>query len=158
MSALSIELRHLPEEGLHREGKLPVAVLELSPDDPVRPISPVIYSLDIQKDEDELVAIGTVSADFELECGRCCQRFPFRLEIPDFVLEVPIENEAMIDLTEPLREDILLSLPSYPRCEDGNITPRKCPAEGNFELDNTPSVEAPPPSKAGTWDALDQLN
>lgn len=158
MSALSIELRNLPEEGVHLSGTLPATFFDLSPDDMVRPITPLTYSLHIQKEKDDLVAVGSVTADFELECGRCGERFPYRMDLPDFVTETSIENEAMIDLTGAVREDILLTLPSYPRCEDGNITSRKCPAEGKFEPEAQPSIEPPPPGNTGAWDALDQLN
>lgn len=156
MNPFYIDLRNLPAEGLHREGTLPIAFFELSAADPVRPKSPVTYSLDIERDDDELIVQGTLKVAFSLECGRCAERFDYLLDMPDFTLEVPIENALTIDLTEALREDILLALPSYPRCEDGNITPRACPAEGRFA--EPVSAEPPPQEDKGIWDALDQLN
>jgi uncharacterized protein len=156
MNSLLVDLRNLPEEGLHREGTLPVSFFALQASDPVRPTSPLTYSLDIERDGKELLVQGSVQATFNLECGRCTERFGYALDLPDYVLEVPIENALTIDLTEPLREDILLALPSYPRCEDGNITPRACPAEGRFA--EPVSAEPPPHEDKGIWDALDKLN
>lgn len=155
MNPFLIDLRSLPSDGVHREGTLPASFFDLAQTDPIKPSSPLTYSLDIQRDDDEIIAQGEVSADFSLQCGRCAERFDYRLEVPDFVVEVPIENEQTIDLTAPLREDILLALPSYPRCEDGNIHPRACPAEGRF-TEAAPSDE-PPAEDKGIWDALDQL-
>ena len=156
MNSLLVDLRHLPADGLHREGTLPMAFFALEASDPVRPTSPLAYSLDIGRDGKELIVQGSIKATFNLECGRCAERFGYELDLPDYMLEVPIENALTIDLTEPLREDILLALPSYPRCEDGNITPRACPAEGRFE--EIPSREPPPQKDKGIWDALDKLN
>ena len=155
MNPFLIDLRNLPAEGMHREGTLPASFFDLPADDPIKPVSPLSYSLDIQRDDDEVIAQGEVSADFTLQCGRCAETFGYRLEVPDFVTEAAIEKEQTIDLTAPLREDILLALPSYPRCEDGNIHPRACPAEGRF-TEAAPSDE-PPAEDKGIWDALDQL-
>ena len=155
MNPFHIEIRNLPAEGVHREGTLPVAFFELAATDPVHPKSPLSYSLDIERDGKDLIVQGQVKATFSLECGRCAERFDYQLDLPDYLLEIPIENALTIDLTEPLREDILLALPSYPRCEDGNITPRACPAEGRFE--EIPSREPPPQKDKGIWDALDKL-
>lgn len=155
MNPLLIDLRHFPAEGVHREGSLPSGFFALAAADPVRPQSPVAYSLDITRDDDEIIVEGEVSACFSLECGRCAGRFDYRLEMPDLLLEVPVENAQTIDLTEPLRADILLALPSYPRCEDGNITPRACPAEGRFA--ESVSAEPPVQDDKGVWDALDKL-
>ncbi len=156
MNSLLLELRNLPEGGLHREGTLPLSFFALDPADPVRPTSPLTYSLDIERDGKDLIVQGSVQAAFSLECGRCTERFDYQLDVPDFMLEVPLENALTIDLTEPLREDILLALPSYPRCEDGNITPRACPAEGRFA--EPVSAEPPPQDDKGVWGALDNLN
>ena len=62
MNPFQIELRNLPAEGVHREGTLPAAFFALPETDPVRPISPVTYSLDIVRDDDEIIAQGEVSA------------------------------------------------------------------------------------------------
>lgn len=156
MNAFHIDLRHLPAEGVHREGTMPMAFFALEASDPIHPASPLTYSLDIERDGKELIVRGEIKAAFNLECGRCAERFGYLLDLPDYLLEVPIENALTIDLTEPLREDIILALPSYPRCEDGNITPRACPAGGRFE--ETVSHEPPPQEDKGVWDALDKLN
>ena len=156
MNPFLIDLRNLPADGLHREGRLPPAFFALAKDDPVQATGPLNYVLDIRRDGKDLVVTGELGATFEMQCGRCTERFGYALELPDYTLDLPIENAQTIDLTEPLREDIILALPSYPRCEDGNINPRACPAEGRFD-EATPQ-EPPPAEDKGVWDALDQLN
>lgn len=157
MSApLRIDPSCLPADGLHVEGRLPASVFELPADDAMCAVSPLEYRLDITRDENDLIVLGSISAVFDLQCGRCAEMFPFRAEDMHYVLDVPVENEAPIDLTTSLREDILLTLPTHPRCESGNVTPRECPAEGRFD----PGQASGDESAGGdgkAWEALDQL-
>ncbi len=155
---LKIDPRGMPPDGLHFEGKLPASVFELEQDANIKPISTLDFDLDVQKDEDDILVSGTIGATFDLECGRCAERFLLRVEQPDYHQEIPIENEPLIDLTIPLREDMLLALPTYPRCEMGNISPRKCPAEGKFDLQEQSSDQLPEVEDKKVWEALDQLN
>jgi len=104
------------------------------------------------------VVTGTMSATFELECGRCTERFEQKVELSDYTISLPIENDAPVDLTEPIREDILLALPTYPRCETGNVQQRECPAEGRFDAAPVEvSEEQQEDGDASVWEALDQL-
>ncbi len=153
-----IDLRTLTAEGVSLDGTEPATFFALDPKDNVRAISPLTYSLQLLRDEDKLILTGELSADFSLDCGRCAEPFDFAMEILDYEAELPIEGEGIIiDLTEAIRDDILVALPPYPRCEDGNIEPRECPAHGRFE-----SVPAAPPDEPATsdpavWNVLDQL-
>ena len=81
-----------------------------------------------------------------------------RIDLPDHVLEVPLENGGAIDLTSWLREDMLLALPTFPRCETGNVTPRQCPAEGRFDPVTEIVTDAPQKEDVEVWKVLDQLD
>lgn len=156
---LKIDPRGLPPEGLHLEGQLPPSVFELSADDPAKPASPLVLSLDVIRDEDDLVVTGSLGATFGLQCGRCTEPFEHRVELTDYDLVIPVENDHPIDLTNWLREDILLALPTHPRCETGNVTLRECPAEGRFDLaTGTPRDEPEQAENSNVWEALDQLS
>jgi uncharacterized metal-binding protein YceD (DUF177 family) len=156
---LKIEPRGLPLNGLHLEGQLPVTVFDLGDKDPSQPVSPLALDLHVTRDDDDLMVTGSLAATFELTCGRCAEKFQQRLNLNPYEVLVPIENDAPIDLTTWLREDMLLALPLHPRCENGNVTPRACPAEGRFD----PAADA---AEAGSgeaegsraWEALDQLS
>lgn len=151
---LTIDPKTLPPDGLDLEGSLPASIFELSEADQARPLSPLDYQLHVSKDDDGLLVTGQISATFDLECGRCTERFPLRIELDDYAQQIPLENGTP-DLTMWLREDILLALPNYPRCETGNVTPRDCPAEGKF--DSSTGDEEPEAKDKDTWNALDQL-
>ena len=48
---------------------------------------------------------------------RCLEPFPFEIAVRDFAAHLPLTGPEEIDLTPFLREDILLNLPAYPRCD-----------------------------------------
>jgi uncharacterized protein len=158
MNPFQVDPRSLPHDGRYIEGSVIAAFFKLAPADPVQAVSPMTYSLDIVRDDKDIIVTGDLAATFSLECGRCTERFQHRLHLPHYSLEMPVENNQTMDLTDAIREDILLALPSYPRCEDGNITPRACPAEGRFEHDDHHDGDAEPQNgDRGVWDALDKL-
>lgn len=157
MNPLQIDLRHLPSDGKSLSGSLPASFFALTASDTIHAESPLTYDLQVIRDGDELEVTGSVLAEFSLECGRCLERFRQRVEMPDYQAEVPIEKEGTIDLTDLLREDILVALPNFPRCEDGNVDPRDCPAEGRFDAIASPLAPETPGAAGGAWDALDQL-
>jgi uncharacterized metal-binding protein YceD (DUF177 family) len=155
MNPFLIDLHQLPAEGKTLQGRQPAGFFELSADDLVA--GPLDFQLQLVREGDNLHVAGRLEASFDLQCGRCLARFPYRVELANYAAELPVENGATIDLTETLREDILLALPNFPRCEDGNVEPRDCPAEGRF--DSTPPADETglPGAERGIWNALDQL-
>jgi uncharacterized metal-binding protein YceD (DUF177 family) len=156
---LKIEPRGLPLNGLHLEGQLPVTVFDLGDKDPSQPVSPLALDLHVTRDDDDLMVTGSLAATFELTCGRCAEKFQQRLNLNPYEVLVPIENDAPIDLTTWLREDMLLALPLHPRCENGNVTPRECPAEGRFDPDaDAAGEDAGKAEGSKAWEALDQLS
>lgn len=153
-----IDLRNLPEEGKDISGTEQPSFFALPEGDPVQAISPLKYQIHLEKDAGDIVITGRLDATFRLECGRCLESFEHRLVIEDYLAEIPIETNGTINLTDTIREDTLVALPSYPRCEDGNVRPRQCPAEGKFEpAPEMPADEAENAGR-GVWDALNQLN
>ena len=159
-SPFKIDLRNLPEEGLAVAGTVPSQFFDLSATDDVKAVTPLNFDLNVVRDGKDLIVTGTLDAGFELMCGRCLQRFGQHVEIDNYETELPIEDpSATIDLTDAIREDILLALPSYPRCENGNVEQRECPAQGKFEpaTDTSAPEEPAEPQAPGVWNVLDQL-
>jgi uncharacterized metal-binding protein YceD (DUF177 family) len=156
---LKIDPHGLPLNGLHLEGELPASVFDLPKSDPAQPVSPLALTLDVTLDDDDLVVTGALAATFEMVCSRCAERFQQRLTLEPYEQTVPIENDAPIDLTTWVREDMLLALPPHPRCENGNVTPRECPAEGRFEPPaDAAEAESGKAEGSRAWEALDQLS
>jgi uncharacterized metal-binding protein YceD (DUF177 family) len=147
---MKVYVLQIPDEGKHFEGEEPSDVLELN-DDRMRAVGSITYSLDVGVSEDGVWARGEVVAEVECECVRCLEKFRRELRVPDFACQVELQGRDMVDLTEPIREDILLVLPAHPLCDwDGKKT---CKVRFSTEQN---TVE-PLGEKADIWKALDNI-
>jgi uncharacterized metal-binding protein YceD (DUF177 family) len=140
------------------EGKAPIGFFDLPEGGEVAEDQPLEFRLELLPDDDAVTVLGRLKASFSLECGRCLERFKLGVNLENWAHSAPVLKDETIDLTEQVREDILLVLPSYPRCEHGNIEPRVCPAEGRFETVDPVVNEGEDSGKPSVWDSLDQLN
>jgi uncharacterized protein len=154
---MKIYVRQIPADGLHLEGEEADDILQLNEPDRVRALGPLRYSLDVGVSEGGLWATGSLAMDVELECVRCLEMFTYPVRIEDFALQMDLAGEETIDLTPLLREDILLALPSYPRCDWSGE--KICPADlstpehsGRLEPSDEEGAESP-----SAWQTLDQL-
>ncbi len=153
-----IDLRSLPDDGRDVSGQESASFFALDEKDLVQAVSPLKYDLHVQRDGGDIVVTGRLEAVFSLECGRCLERYEHRVELPDYSAEIEIAKDTTINLTDTIREDTLVALPSYPRCEDGNVRPRQCPAEGRFEPGLETAGGEPQDAGTGVWEALNKLN
>ena len=158
MSGLVIDTREIPEEGRHLSGELPGSVFELDESDSIRPDGPVKYDCNVSRVSDMLLAIGTFEAVFQLQCVRCLESFRYPVILTGHALEEELENKPITDLTNRLREDILLALPAYPRCDEGPEA-RQCPAQGQFDSETRfqPVTDEEANEGRDVWGALDDL-
>lgn len=154
----NIDLRAIPEGGRDLAGQESPAFFDLDAKDTVQAVSPLKYELHLERDGGDLLVSGTLAATFSLECGCCLERFEHRLTLENYATEIEIEKDGTINLTDTIREDTLLALPSYPRCGDGNVRPRQCPAEGRFESVLETAADEPQSAGQGVWEALNKLN
>jgi uncharacterized protein len=157
-----IDLRRLSDEGAKLAGSEPKEFFALSAKDSIQSVDGLQYDLHAIQDDDELVITGTLEARFSVECGRCLKPVEIDVILDPYDTSLEIgEGVETIDLTEAVREDILLALPSYPRCEDGNVEARECSEQGRFEATASPqegeSGESAGVQDRHVWDVLDQL-
>ena len=157
---MKIHLRQIPEDdGLHLEGEEDLNILDLNDYQPVKQASPLRYSLDIGKNSEGLWITGEVSLDVELQCGRCLEFFIYPLRVDDIAVQMELPALETVGLTPHLREDILLALPAYPRCDWSGE--RVCPGEESVVAarQEAPGVEDSPstPHSSSAWATLDQL-
>lgn len=129
-------------------------MLNLGQDRLVRAASPVRYDLFAERISGEVVVRGTLSLDLQLTCSRCTDLFSTTLEDSSFLrsYEAP-EGVESVDLTDDIREDILLDLPAYPVCAPE--CKGLCPQCGK-NLNTGPCL-CRPPQEEGRWKALDGL-
>jgi len=155
---MKIHLHKLDEDGIELAGEEERDILDLGNGEATRQAGPITYEFQAGLDGDDVWVTGSISVDLELQCGRCLEAFPYPLSIPDVALHLPSEGQDVIDLTPHVREDILLALPAYPRCDWAGD--KKCAAlaqdsalpEDSATAENR---ETAPPSPV--WGALDAL-
>jgi len=145
---MKVHVLQIPPDGKHYEGEESSDVLELHSEQ-VRAVSPLAYSLEVGLSEGGLWARGKVSVQVECECVRCLEKFRRPLEAPEFAVQVELEGKESVDLTEYLREDILLALPAHPTCDWNG----KKACKASFSAASDEPLAEP----KDTWKELDNL-
>ena len=155
---LIISLEEFPEEGRYLSGELDAAVFGIDCD-ALRSTGPLSYELEVQLFETELMVRGSITAPFELRCDRCLALFPYTVELDDLAFSYDVKGKLALDITEDLREEVVLALPSYPKCEISDLECEINDTFGDFRLDKDPQtgVDSAAPSSESVWDALDQF-
>ncbi len=149
---MKIHILQIPDEGKRFEGEDPNTMLDLHEPD-VQPVSPVRWALDVGLSGGGLFATGEIGVDMQLQCVTCLEHFIQAIEVPDFATQVELTGTETVDLTEPVREDILLALPAHPHCDWSGE--KVCP--GAFQPAVTEASEDPAAEREEVWAALDQL-
>jgi uncharacterized protein len=160
MALFTVHLNDLPPEGKRFTGELRPAVFqEIFPQGP-NPSGLTTFDVQVSLDKDLILVEGVLETEFHLECSRCVEKFPWKLTLDPYFSEEAREGRSNLDLTEFLREDILLALPGYPHCEDSSDSSRVCSAAGRFASASEyvpiseDSASAP---KTDVWAALDEV-
>jgi uncharacterized metal-binding protein YceD (DUF177 family) len=157
---MKIDLANLPDEGQHFEGEFPPEIFELEESDIIS-VSTLKYSLFTQRFDTELLLTGSLEATFELTCMRSLHPFKQTIAMPSTAVSIELGNDGIVDPTPQIREEIMLELPTNPRCEDGD-TPANCKIDPKYLAVDKPTDDrvepAPAPEKPNPWGALDELD
>ena len=150
---LVIDVARLDRDGEEFEGVLDDAVLDLH-DAYLRPFAGIRYRLTVQLAGRELLARGVLEQDFEAVCSRCGADFDFTVTVPDFLASLETDEKTeFVDLTDELRQSIILALPTYPVCRAD--CRGVCPTCGR-NLNEGPCA-CVHEERDGRWGALDAL-
>lgn len=160
MSAtFTINLAELPELGNQLTGEISPSVFELKEQEGT-PLTGLQYDLFVQRFDTELLIRGKISTLFDLQCVRTLHPFQKTITVSDLSLSLQI-TEEIVDITEQLREEIMILLPIYPVCDmaDEKMT---CSVEEKYlaldKEDNSDLEEKPAESSDDRWAALDKLD
>ncbi len=157
---LIVDLTVLPEEGQSLAGELPAELFDLPKGDAVA-LSPLKYDLWVQRFGSELLLTGTLAATFEFTCVRTLHPFVQTIRLSAAAISLEIGQDHEIEVSEALREEVLIHFPVDPRCEEGD-QPQKCEIDPRYLSVDKPGEDglSTPPRAEGDdrWSALDQLN
>jgi len=155
---LQIDINTLPEEGQSFSGELDGALFTAQ-GETIKPTGPLFYDLYIQKFDSELLVRGNLSATFEFACDRCLRPFNQTIQALDCSLCIEATS-SQIDLTDALREEIVILFPDYPHCDKGD-EPGECKLDSRYlAVDKPPVDDVKTHLRDGSstpWDALDAL-
>jgi len=137
---LVVDVSRLGPEGETLEGEADIVDLD---EEFVKPFGGVRYRLRAQLFGSELLVRGSLEQDFDLVCCRCGRDFDTTVKVDDFVFSAEVEDVRQdVDLTADARESIILTLPTYPVCDEA------CPG-----IEQKTAM----PSGDDRWAALDGL-
>ena len=113
---LIVDASRVDSEGEEIEGEVMAVDLD---EEFVKAFGGVRYRLSLQVFGTELLVRGHLEQDFDLVCSRCGKDFDDTIKVDDFTQSYEIgEKTPEVDLTEDVRESIILALPTYPVCAE----------------------------------------
>jgi len=116
---LQINKFHVPEFGMKVQESIPSDILELPHSEREKSYGDLKANLNISllDQMDTLLIMGSAKVDMDCVCDRCSSDFVHELDAQEICHH--IENcPDIIDLTEYIREDILLTFPQHYLCDD----------------------------------------
>ncbi len=155
---MRIDLSNLPDEGQQYTGELSPEIFQIEDTDIIS-VSPAKYDLHVQRFDSELLLTGCLQATFELTCQRSLEPFFQTIFLPSTAISIEIKADGLIDPSNYIREEILLELPTIPRCDEGD-TPIKYEIDPKYLAENhTPTNQElnSPHGKPDPWADLDNF-
>lgn len=145
----------LTEEPRVFDGELSIHLLDLDSEDSINPADPIEYQLKAQLLADQLLVMGAIGFECEITCSKCAEFYSTKVIDSSFVRHLPlISTTEGVDITDDVREALLLQIPHFPLCSDS------CKGLCTFcgvNL-NRSSCECEAPAKDDRWSTLDGLD
>ena len=111
-----IDPKVIPVSGVKLVGEEQPEIMDLV-DPAIRFPRPIRYEINASLTGGMLLLRGRLETRVLLKCSRCLEEFERDLTVESFFSRKEVEaGEGKIDLTEDLREDIILTLPLKPLC------------------------------------------
>jgi len=113
---MKIYLDKIPLDGLRIEAQESPKILDISVEG-VGFKNPIEVSVFVEKSGNTLIVKGSLKTSVYFKCGRCLKDFTMKLENNSINYTYDIAGLNELDITEDLREDLLLMLPLRPLCK-----------------------------------------
>lgn len=158
---IRINTSHITEDGLLLEGTESSDILGLSPDSkpPVEAAGDIKYHLLASMVGQDLLVMGSAEVKLKTDCVRCLKTVSSLLKASNICLHFEKIGEREVDITDDIREEILLAIPQNFHCSEScqGLCPG-CGANLNTESCRCePGDEEELPPEDSPWNALDAL-
>lgn len=151
---LELNIHHIPENGLDIDTTIPAETLELANDKRIKDVTPLVCEFKATMVDKDLVVRGTSTLVVNCSCDRCLQDIEEVISSDDVC--IVIENTPeIVDLTNDIREDILLAFPQLFLCDADckglcfncgqNLNKAECQCDSETE-------------SSSPWGTLDNIN
>ena len=152
---IRIETTQIGEDGYAVSGEESGDLLDLARDPVARSNGPIRYELAVEQAGQELVVRGQVEAPLMLRCSRCAQFFSTTARVSSFLHAYEsAEHPEFLDVSDDVREDLLLEIPGFPLCQAGC---KGLCARCGQDLNEGACRCVPPEKGPSPWSALDGL-
>lgn len=150
---LLVNKYQIPEWGMKIEEELPSSILEINEPKRIKEIAPVYCKLDVSLLNEDLIVRGQAKVTAHGQCDRCLEDIEMNIVADDICIVIEKCPEK-VDLTNEIREDILLAFPQSYLCnEDCKGLCFQCGMNlnvGKCQCDEVKENDSP-------WDALENL-
>ena len=144
---MKIHIDQIPERGLELTESCRPSRLDLNRPG-IKFTEPIELCVRISKGINNISVNLNINTVMQLTCSRCLEEFAFSLS-KQISLNFPIEDKEEIDITDNLREEVILSYPLKPLCRPDclglcpvcgqNLNKGKCNCKPKKEFINGPS-------------------
>ncbi len=112
-----VRLHEIRDSGLEVTGEEHLELVDLATAPEIRGYGPVKYELRLRLTARELIVDGKIWSEIDIECARCGVFFSTTCLNSAFLRVYEVKSGSdEVDISDDLRESILLELPSYPVC------------------------------------------
>ncbi len=116
---MKIEVDKIPASGLVIEAEESPSSIDMSKER-ILFNEPINIKLKLNLVNNMLIVRGSVETKAVLECSRCLKQYTYPIKNDDYHFECEVKpaQKEIIDLTEGIREDIILRLPLKSLCSE----------------------------------------
>ncbi len=111
---MKISVSRVPPEGLKDHATYHPSTLDMERDD-IHVDQPFTVDAFIAKAEQELVVRAEIACSLRLTCARCLEEFSSTISA-DAVWSYHVKPTEIVDITEDVRQEIILAYPMIPMC------------------------------------------
>jgi len=112
---MKIEVAKIPESGIVLEEEQPPQIMGEKLDE-VEYKEPIRVRISANVIGHTLVIRGRLTTTAVLQCNRCLKKFDYGTDVRDYTFAAEVRGDETVDLTESIREDIIVSLPMKRLC------------------------------------------